>query len=340
MRRRLTLTIGLAGLVAGLALVGSSFAASFDCGHAASPREKLICSDPTLSDLDSKLGRLYQERRALLSPHGADLLQTSERSWLTYTATVCTLAVPDHAVWSQQPKNCLALKYRDRLKQLSYAGEKVGPFLFNRIDFFSAEPAPDNSGQTLGFYVQHIGYPQIDGPSSSQADEWNRQSAKTLEPSSYCGQGDSNGDEDADYVVGYATQRFISVKLSSFIYCHGAAHGTFGSGAVNMVLQPTVRPATEQDIFGPNDDWVNKFQQILWKAVTKNGWRPLGDAYSEIESDVEDDFIQPARWIFTIDGLRIAFSAYDAGCYQCNPPPVTVPWSEIKPLLPKKSVLN
>jgi uncharacterized protein len=106
---RFSVVNALTGLFAGLALGGSSFAASFDCGHAALPREKMICSDPALSDLDSKLGRLYQERRELLSPHGAALLQTSERSWLQYTATVCPLVLPSGADGQPQPKDCLAL---------------------------------------------------------------------------------------------------------------------------------------------------------------------------------------------------------------------------------------
>ena len=65
-------------------------AASFNCSHAASTREHLVCSDPVLSALDSRLGRIYREKQALLTEDGIKLLQRSERSWLEYVNVVCT----------------------------------------------------------------------------------------------------------------------------------------------------------------------------------------------------------------------------------------------------------
>ena len=107
--------------------------AGFDCAHAISAREKTICADPALSALDGQLGRLYRERRALLTPQGAKLLQESERSWLRFVETVCSSDGPANKSWLSI-RFCLTRRYNDRLRQLQDAAQKVGPYLFNRID--------------------------------------------------------------------------------------------------------------------------------------------------------------------------------------------------------------
>src|SRR6516165_8449060 len=66
-------------------------AASFDCSAATTAREKLICSDKILSELDEQLGRINREKTALLSVHGAELLQRSEQSWLNFIGVICPL---------------------------------------------------------------------------------------------------------------------------------------------------------------------------------------------------------------------------------------------------------
>ena len=68
---------------------------SFDCSRATSAREKTICEDPALSALDGELVGLYSRKTSLLSPAGAKLLQTSERSWLHYIESVCASDGPD-----------------------------------------------------------------------------------------------------------------------------------------------------------------------------------------------------------------------------------------------------
>src|SRR5918995_1409905 len=58
-------------------------AASFDCAAAKSSVEKLICSDPALSDLDGRLGQAFQAARGPLDPKGREWLSKVQRSWLS-----------------------------------------------------------------------------------------------------------------------------------------------------------------------------------------------------------------------------------------------------------------
>jgi uncharacterized protein len=272
--------------VASFAIHGLPLAASFDCTHAASPREQLICRDPVLSDLDGRLGRAYQARRAVLSPHGAELLQSSERSWLHFITTVCPLAVPADADERRIPKNCLQEYYEERLNQLAKVGQRVGPFLFNRIDLYAAEPAPaeDQTGGTPGFYVQHVAYPQIDNPHSPQEEAWNKQMVKSL----------AGEEEPADYEIGYANRRVISMQWR---YDEsGSFHPWSWFKAENIVLLPNPRALTAQDVFGPGNRWVVKLQKLLWPENEEG-----------VDNDqIRNSVIQPDAWLFTTTGVKVS----------------------------------
>ena len=163
--------------------------ASFDCSHATTAREKTICGNPALSALDGQLGHLYRERRALLSSQGAQLLQESERSWIRFVGIVCASDGPENKPWLSR-KFCLTRQYNDRVKQLQNAGEKLGPYVFNRIDLYAAQPSGDETGSATGFYIQHTAYPQIDNADSPELQAWNRANVRGLQKDGDCGPGD------------------------------------------------------------------------------------------------------------------------------------------------------
>lgn len=306
--------------------------ASFDCAHATSPREKAICGDPALSALDGRLGRLYRERRALLSPQGAKLLQNSERNWLRFVGLVCSSDGPESKLWLNR-KFCLTRQYNERIEQIQEVAQKVGPYLFNRIDLYRAQPSGDETGSSAGFYVQHVAYPQIDRANSPQLRVWNQNNVHDLPGGGDCGPGDY----DVNYEIGYANAYLISVRWTYSSYCHGTPHGFFSLNSKNSVLSPRLRPLTAADLFGSGKAWVSVLKERFWTALAQTGWRPP-DNMPSVKPQLKDDFVQPDRWLFTEDGLQVAFASYEGGCYVCTPQPVTVPWSELKPLLSKSAI--
>lgn len=305
---------------------------SFDCARAASAREKTICSDPALSALDGQLGRLYQEKQKLLSPQGASLLQDSERGWLRFIGVVCTSDGPKNKLWLTQGF-CLTRQYNDRIRELQQV-EQVGPFVFNRVDIYTAQPSGDETGSATGFYVQHVAYPQIDNPRSPEVRAWNQETVHSLSTDGDCG----SGDDDVGYKVGYANTRFISVEWTDSIYCHGAAHGQWSITANNTVLSSGVRALTAEDLFGSGGAWISALKNHFWAALTKAGWNPPKNNQTEVKKELESVFVQTDRWLFTKDGLQVAFAAYEGGCYACTPQPATVPWSDLRPLLRKGAI--
>ena len=83
----------------------TSHAASFDCAKAATPTEKLICSNQRISDLDEYLGRYYQTARAEVG-RGGQCLAPNQRDWLRTVRNVCKDAA------------CLERVYLNRLAEL------------------------------------------------------------------------------------------------------------------------------------------------------------------------------------------------------------------------------
>ena len=346
MQDRFGVKARLAGLFLSLAFHGCALAGTIDCDHATSPGEKFICGNPYLSRRDEQLATVYEERSALLSARGAELLRRSERSWLRYATTVCPLVVPADADIHRKPGLCLARQYDDReLDLFMQVGQKLGPFVFSRIDVYDAEPASDQTGTMVGFYVHHVAYPQIDSPSSPEAAAWNKRMVREL-PGPPLNKwhvreryNRDGCDHDTSYQIGYATRRMISVQWFDEGYCHGAAHGLDTVNAENFLLQPTFRAVTAKDVFGPTDHWAEGLQDLFWDALGYNGANVDEDRVEGAKSDLKDYLIQPGAWLFTADGLKVSFSDYATGDYADTPRPVTVPWAKLKPLLSPSAVV-
>ena len=105
-----------------LALAFDASAASFDCAKAVSPSEKLICSDPRLSELDGKLDQSY--RRALESSGQREKVKSEQRAWLATERKRCS----DVA--------CLTQAYQQRLTALDSAPREPA-YSFRQAPFVS-----------------------------------------------------------------------------------------------------------------------------------------------------------------------------------------------------------
>jgi len=81
-------------------------AASFDCDQAVSAPEKIICANDELSQLDTRLGLVYDVTTSKASPDKAKRLRTEQRQWLRSVRNQCADAA------------CLLAAYKARLDKL------------------------------------------------------------------------------------------------------------------------------------------------------------------------------------------------------------------------------
>jgi uncharacterized protein len=318
-------------LLAAFAAAGAH-AASFDCKAAKTPTEKTICASPELSALDEKLAADYARALHALSPAGAARLKDSQRSWLRFAKAVC---VPlELANRDEPPASCLEAEFRARLQQLAQAGVRVGPYLFNRIDFYESSPArAHDGGNHGGFVTQHVAFPQIDAPINAATTAWNAAQRKE-DPGPLPTPVDPDGlaeDDDSDYTLGCAGERFISLRLDGSQYQHGAAHGSYDHQVRNTLMAPAPRDMTASDIFAPGAPWKARLPPLFWAVHAKDP--DVARDIQSIKDAIEAAAADPTRWLLTPEGLQIAFDADEAGCHACNPGPLTVPWPAVKAML-------
>ena len=81
----------------------ASYAASFDCVKAQLKVEHLVCDNPKLSELDSKLGQDYQDVLVRANDEQKQRVIAEQKHWLQHTRNVCeTETCLKHAYWSRQ----------------------------------------------------------------------------------------------------------------------------------------------------------------------------------------------------------------------------------------------
>ncbi|WP_145995898.1 lysozyme inhibitor LprI family protein [Acetobacter aceti] len=307
-------------------------AASFNCASVSAPKDKFICQNPELSALDDQLSHVYKQKIEHLSPYGADLLRKSERNWLRYINIICPITLISTNDSHVSSVMCLKSLYQERLQDLDAVARKMGPFLFNQVDSFAAEPY-SNSDNVPEFSTQHLSYPQIDFPKSANTVTWNKVYDKgQVSTDTEC--DSQQGNEDIRYDVRYVNNHVISVAWTDYTYCDGTPHGFFSSGSDNRVWDQGSRELTPTDVF--TTGWPAKLQQLFWDALLKKGWKPRDD---EEKRAILETVIEPKKWSFTNEGLSVSFGAYDAGCYGCDPGVTTVRWINLRPLLTTSSLL-
>lgn len=98
--------MGLNAILLGAAVLVShgALAASFDCDHAVTKMEQMICSDPALSRQDEQLAAVYE--RALRATSDPEAIRNQQREWLADTARNCDSVA------------CLKSAYTLRINQL------------------------------------------------------------------------------------------------------------------------------------------------------------------------------------------------------------------------------
>ncbi len=314
-----------------LALASScNAAASFDCKLAKGVTERAVCASPTLSVLDERVARSYARALHALSQEGAASLRESQRSWWRFITHACA---PEGVGTSMESpgetmSRCLEAGYSERVGQLGQAGVRIGPYLFNRIDRFEAKPAPagDESGSFRGIVILHIGYPQIDAPTTSAAVTWN--TARQAIPDSSI---DDEVDKGFGYELGCVGDRFISVETSTWEYPHGAPHGTWAHEIHNVVMTPESRDMTDSDIFMADSDWERKLPSMFWNVYLNKDRAVRNDP--RVETAIRDRAADPGSWLLTPAGLQISFDAYEGGAYANNPGRLVLPWAALQPML-------
>ena len=319
-----------------------TLAASFNCTAARTAREHAICGSKELSALDEQLAHAYKASRTDLSPASAALIQGDQQAWLAWLDKVC----PVKSANGNDMASCLKDHYNSRLQQLTKGRQSLGGVLFFTRSYFVFAPskpadAPKNGVPNgPGFGYGEFSWPQVDRPDNDHA-LWNTAVAAAAlrveggavrTNTSFEAAITPDGNQESDYTVFAANDRFLGVDFENFEYEWGGAHGQTVDVSFNWWLDQR-RPVVVGDIFAPGRDWLRRLVPLtlarlqagddadsLWKGV-------------ELTKGVTDGVKDDKSWDLSSEGLTVSFGQYAVAPYAAGMPSVTLSWSSLKPML-------
>jgi uncharacterized protein len=308
-------------------------AASFLCKMAATPQERSICTDLTLSRADEKLTAAYKATLGRLSKPGREALREGQRDWLRYIATVCRIVPKDDAAPDAE---CLKREYSARQKQLDNAVVEKGGLVIRRVDIFRATPAvgAGSGGGHPGFNTTVIAFPQIDSPRDKREKGWNKVIAEhshggqTLAGAFVSASTDPDDDHDlwVDYTLGSVSSEMISLRLLIQDDWHGA-HGSASDEHITSLIRER-RMLRAGDIFDTHHAWSEALARLVFDAVKRNANKDGDEPFWE-SPEMADAVSDPAHWLITDHELIIHF---DVPTFP-HLVEAAIPWRELKKYL-------
>ncbi|SEG65978.1 Protein of unknown function [Bryocella elongata] len=326
-------------LVLALAAWTSAHAASFDCKLAKSPREKAICADPRLSDLDTKIAVGYKTLLQQLSPRAAGEVRDDQRAWLRWLDQSCPLpASPEDF----KIETCLSNAYQSRLENLAPVRAGDGSSVFYPRAAFGYKK---ESGETLapndpGFGTCEFSWPQMDA-STPNAAAWNAAAYKAAlnlaqdddkkPPVDFASYDCGGGTIDIDYDLLAANQHMIDVSFSVATYGYGAAHPQESRVSLLWWLEQR-RLVQVQDVLS-NDNAARAKVVTLLVSRLKARIQDSGADDKSLNGSTTDELASTSEWTLSNSGLMITFNPYEVGPWALGAPTVCASWADLKPAM-------
>ncbi len=313
--------------------VSTVTAASFDCGAAATPFEHAICDSEELSRADEVLAKAFNTALGGLTKSAESALRDDQRAWLSFAQRACTEdAEPMRSgAYDERGVSCLVDEFKARARTLELSRMIDGHrFVFESAN--AALPDPQEAADPESYWkvATHKAAVALLDDDDPLAEAFNAFTRSEAEPYSdiYAGRdlADSSDTSMTLAVKSTAGTNRISLRLETYWFGHGAAHGNYADTFVHYFV-PEERAVEAGDIFAGEG----------WEAVLVDAaWAALQDQHGEwVQVDSKEDIaeivVDPARWDLD-DGhdLVITFQPYEVAAYAYGAPEIRVPWLELE----------
>lgn len=327
--------------------IGVAHAASFNCAKATTTQEKAICASPALSQADDEMAAAYKAWLEAARPEWSDGIRSDQRTWLRVRAGLCT---DDHDASSYAA--CLMDAYRSRINDLrGRVQQRAGvTFLWRAIVVTARDDGDSNpmgaTEVTPGSGTLQASWPQATAP-TPQWTAWNKaveafalkvaQEDRQPEVHEWKDAAQPGVDQETTVTIDNLSGQLISASVSNFVDGHGAHPGS--DSTVFHWLLDKQRELVPEDVFRTDSAWAawmeHRIDTYLHKALDSSpkdnyqSFLPPGEMLKQLRSIVA----HPAGWEIDRKGITIFFNPYEVACYACTPPPVTIPWTEMKAYL-------
>ena len=287
-----------------------------------------VCANRVLAGLDNQVREGLVAEAAEVSDAGAAMLVQNQNRWREAARISCGLAADAEPTRDQQA--CLEGQFRARAQSVRDAVQQIGGYTFQRMELIDAAPVTAAMASSLGdaappAVMRDIRFPRIDGPQTPAIQRFNDLVAQSpqfrLEDAT---------NETVDYRIAYAGPELISVRFDLASDMLGAAHGSFTSKAVNVMMQEG-RPLTDADVFRAGSGWQRFLTQ---RAVRDIAQQFREDNFTPPERDVRESVTKPHLWLISEQGLTLLFPPYSFGApYVMGGAEVSIPWADLRPYL-------
>jgi hypothetical protein len=280
-----------------------------------------------------------------------------QRAWLGFIAARCKAS---SSVDSSALASCLLRYYDKWIKALQHMVYHNGgvTFVQRSITLYPPEEAvPPGPQVRIGMDDSQPGYLNASWPQANpEAPEWKAwnkaMEAATLALASANRQPpatawkalvDADMDMDVNASLGIVEKDLVTTTVDSQWYGHGAAHANLNFIQFNWMLREK-REMRPEDVFRAGSGWDAAILGQCERSVSRQLIQELGADNAKIWLDnlpkeLHGLILDPRNWLLDGKGLTIPFEPYAVACHACTPPPVTIPWTDLKPYLQPGFVL-
>lgn len=331
--------LGAMLIMLALAIVAPASAASFDCTKATTAFEKAICDNPQLSIADDTLAVAFATAIGGLDKAAVTRMRADQHAWLDFAAASCTDTGEPLADGESYTKtdqlDCLDLAYNDRIRVLE-TSRMLGGHRFAVASRYAELPDPDAATDPDYYWkvaTHVVSYPVLQGKGAAGFNAAVEQRANE-EAGSLATEGDVTADaqSDSNVLINFdeAVSNRVSLKVSTYWFGHGAAHGDYSVSYLHYRLGSDALLAAS-DLF-TGDSWGKTLTDLSIAALKQT----YGEDYLQLDSgtDVGSIVTDPNRWSFVNEaGLTIQFEPYEVAAYAMGAPTVLIPWDALSDML-------
>ena len=296
------------------------FAASLNCNQAYRPQEKFICQNEEILKLDVALAKAYQEQIDVLPKAEQALVQTSQRSWLTYWPMTCSES-PTALKLDVNSKDCVLDAYRSRIIELN-----TFPSIKGRVTYKVSEYryiAPKSTDEVPSNHT--ISFHQIvaQTPNDASLNAW---LARDL--TKWRAELDVDSDTELSVSLIAAGSTLIHAVEVQHFFGHGAAH-PLTNKAHQYFMSSAARPMNTSDFFA-DPRWVEVVAQFALKKLQQK----LGD---NLQVSAANELIplisQSSSWAISKNSFGLEFNPYEVAPYSEGFVAIELPYELVRPYL-------
>jgi uncharacterized protein YecT (DUF1311 family) len=304
----------------------------FDCTHAKTAGEQLICGDAALSKSDAKLNAAFRALEKSESPESFATLRAGQRAWIAHAMKSCgaDVPMPEDVGDRNSIVECLNSEYGDQADLLDGLKlDRAGALVIEPRMRFHARANPDTEESDF--------YPWMSG--GAQAAAFNAFIVKALkldrwrmDDKSLFRYGNDVNDQKLHarrvYTVDRFDERVVSIRIatSDFVGGHDEEHYPTSFGW-NMTK---ARPISLDDVFAGGGNWKKFALDYCKKELakrTKDDGLPADLEDSELPKQVADG----ADWSWGKDKAIVTFNVFLLSGMPSVGYAVAIPYKLLKP---------